>query len=527
MLDLSYLGLANVGAVYRNLSTPRLYEEAIHRSEAQVGHLGPLVVSTGTFTDCSGDDRFIVREPSTQGEIWWGKVNRPFDPVDFDRVLEGLRSHLQDKELFVQDCYSGADPEYQIKVRIITELAWHSLFARNMFLQEHDREVLADFVPDYTVIHCPDFRVDPDQVHTHSGAFILLSFDRKLVVIGGTGYAGEIKMAIFTVMNYLLPHQGVLSLHGSANIGPRGAPVLFVGQSGTGKTTLATEADRALIGDDELGWSDRGVFNLEGGCHAKVIRLSDEAEPQIYRTTRRFGTILENVSLDSDTHRIDLHRGHTENTRGAYPITHLDHLAEGSMGGHPRHIFLLTVDAFGVLPPIAQLTPEQAMYHFISGYASEVVATSQGDSEPVATFSPCFGAPFMPLHPTVYASLLGKRIAEHHVTAWLVNTGWTDGPYGAGERFKIAESRAVIRAATSNELAGPSRYFVRDPVFKFCIPRKCRGIPNELLTPRPTWGDPGAYDAKAKELAHRFAENFQQFAEQAGPDVAAAGPVLD
>jgi phosphoenolpyruvate carboxykinase (ATP) len=522
-LQLKGIDLKNLGTVHHNLSTPQLYEEAIRRDEALMGHLGPLVVSTGKYTGRSANDKFVVREPFTEDMIWWGKINKPFDPVDFDKVLYGLRSYLQNKDVFVQDGYAGADPKYRIKVRVISEHAWHSLFARNMFIREFDPEVIDSFEPDYTVIHCPSFQADPSQEHTASEAFVLLNLDQRMVVIGGTSYAGEIKKSIFTVMNYLMPIQGVLSLHSSANVGPDGDSAVFFGLSGTGKTTLSTEADRALIGDDELGWSDEGIFNYEGGCYAKMIRLSDESEPEIYQTTRRFGTVLENVTIDPDTRRLDLSQAATENTRGAYPITHIDNIAEGSMAGHPGHIFMLTADAFGVLPPIARLDPEQAKYHFISGYTAKVAGTERGVKEPQATFSACFGAPFMPLHPTVYADLLGKKIAEHDVSVWLVNTGWTGGPYGVGERFKIAHSRAVVRAALSGALANVD--YVKDPIFGFSIPVECPGIPSELLNPRSTWSDPSAYDAKATELAGLFRRNFDEFAEMAGAELAAAGPV--
>ena len=523
MVDLSYIGLTNTGEVFHNLSTPALYEEAIRRGEGQVGHLGPMVVSTGKYTGRSANDKFVVREPSSEDRIWWGKINKPFEVEDFDQVLYGLRSYLQNKEIFVQDCYAGADPNYRIKVRVITEHAWHNLFARTMFIREFDPEVLEDFVPDYTVVHCPDFQADPEQEHTHSEAFILLNVGRKMVVIGGTSYAGEIKKSIFTVMNYLLPQQGVLSLHSSANVSDDGNSAVFFGLSGTGKTTLSTEADRAMIGDDELGWSDQGIFNFEGGCYAKMIRLSDEAEPEIYQTTRRFGTVLENVTIDPDTRRLNLDEANTENTRGAYPISHLDNVAEGSMAGHPKNIFMLTADAFGVLPPIAKLTPEQAKYHFISGYTAKVAGTERGLQGVSATFSACFGAPFMPLHPAVYADLLGKKIDEHDVAVWLVNTGWTGGPYGVGERFKIAHSRAVIKAAIEGDL--DTVEYKDHPVFRFAVPTSCPGLPPELLDPRSTWEDPAAYDAKAKELAGLFNENFKEFAAEAGEEIVAAGPI--
>lgn len=524
MLHLASIGLTNVANVYRNLSTPALYEEAILRGEGEVGHLGPLVVSTGKYTGRSADDKFIVKEPSSEDLIWWGKINRPIEVGDFDKVLYGLRSYLQNKDIFVQDCYAGADPEYRIKVRVVTEHAWHSLFARNMFIRELDPDVLEDFEPDYTVLHCPGFQADPEHEHTRSEAFILLNLAKRMVVIGGTSYAGEIKKSIFTVMNYLLPQKGVLSLHSSANVDSENVSAVYFGLSGTGKTTLSTVADRAMVGDDEIGWSDRGVFNLEGGCYAKMIRLTDEAEPEIYQTTRRFGTVLENVSIDPATRRIDLQQADTENTRGAYPMSHLDNVVEGTMAGHPRNIFMLTADAFGVLPPISRLSPEQAKYHFISGYTAKVPGTEQGVKQPKATFSACFGAPFMPLHPTVYADLLGKKIAEHDALVWLVNTGWTGGPYGVGERIKIAYSRAVIAAAIEGKLDDVE--FSVDPVFGFAVPVECPGIPSELLHPRSTWEDKDAYDAKARELASLFVQNFGDVARDATDELIAAGPTL-
>jgi phosphoenolpyruvate carboxykinase (ATP) len=519
VLDLSYLGFTDVAAVFHNPSTPRLYTEAIRRGEAEVGHLGPLVVSTGEHTGWSADNRFIVSEPSTEDRIWWGTINRPCEPGDFQTVLAGLRDHVSNRELFVQDCYVGADPDFRVKVRVITELAWHSLFARNVFIQEHDRGVLAEFAPDYTVVLCPDFRPDGPG---DTGPFFIVSFDRRLILIGGTGYAGEMKQALFTVMNYLLPDRGVLSLHSAAGIGPKDETALLVGPSGSGKTTLGTDPELAFIADDALGWSDDGVFNLEGGCHARVVRLSAEAEPEIYQTTRRFGTVLENVGFVPGTQRVD-YQGGNEDTRSVYPLTHLANIAEGSTGGHPRQIILLTVDATGVLPPIARLTPEQAVYYFLSGYSSSPAGVG---TEPSAVFSPCFAAPFLPLHPAVYADLFAKKIAEHHVTVWLVNTGWTGDPGNEGRRLTVPESRAVIRAAVSYHLAGSSRDFIRDPIFRFCVPRKCRGFPTELLVPRYRWTDPDKYDAAADEIARRFAENFEQFAGHVAPEVAEAGPIL-
>ncbi len=525
MVDLSHAGLTHVGTVHHNLSTGELYEHAVRNGEAQIGHLGPLMVGTGKYTGRSANDKFVVDDPVSHDDIWWGEVNRPFAPADFEQVLYGLGSYLQNRDVYVQDCHAGADPEHRIDVRVITEHAWHSLFARTMFIREFDPDVLADFAPDWTVVHCPGFHAEPSRDNTHSEAFILLDLGRRMVVIGGTSYAGEIKKAIFTVMNHLLPKKGVLSLHSSANVGRDGDSAVFFGLSGTGKTTLSTEADRAMIGDDEIAWDDKGIFNIEGGCYAKMIRLSDTAEPEIYRTTRRFGTVLENVTFDPDTHRIDLDHATTENTRGAYPLTHLDNVDPTSMADHPRHIFMLTADAFGILPPIARLTPEQARYHFISGYTAKVAGTERGVKEPQTTFSACFGAPFMPLHPTVYADLLGDKIDQHDVQVWLINTGWVGGPYGVGERFPISTSRAVIRAAIDGDLDDvPTR---TDPTFGFAVPTHVPGVADDQLDPRSTWDDPDAYDDAAHDLAARFVKNFDEFTDVAGADLVAAGPHLD
>ncbi|MCU0271161.1 MAG: phosphoenolpyruvate carboxykinase (ATP) [Acidimicrobiales bacterium] len=523
MLDLSYLGITNTGTVFHNISTPALYEEAIRRREAMLSHLGPLVVRTGQYTGRSADDKFIVREPSSEDRIWWGKHNRPIEESAFDRLLVRLGAYLQGRDLFVQDVYAGADPDYRVKVRVITEHAWHSLFARNLLLQELDLDVVAQFAPDVHVIQAPDFHAIPEIDGTRSEAFILVHFARRLIIIGGTSYAGEIKKSVFTFMNFLLPPKGVLSMHASANQGPEGDTAIFFGLSGTGKTTLSADPDRALIGDDEHGWSDNGVFNFEGGCYAKVIRLSRTAEPEIYETTRRFGTVLENVAMDTRTRRLDLDDAVlTENTRAAYPISHLPNIVRGGQGGHPRSVVLLTADAFGVLPPLARLTPDQAMYWFVSGYTAKVAGTERGVTEPSATFSPLFGAPFMPLHPTEYAELFGERVRRHGSAVWLVNTGWSGGPYGVGERMSIAWSRAAVRAALDGSLDGAA--FDDDPVFGFAIPRSCPGLPDEVLQPRRTWSDPAAYDVAAADLARRFAENFAQYADVASQAVRDAGP---
>src|SRR5215213_181272 len=517
-------GLTNLGSVYWNLPTPRLYEEAVRRREGGIAHLGPLVVRTGQHTGRSPNDRFIVREPSSEGKIWWGEVNRPIEQEQYEAIRQRMLAYLQGRDLFVQDCYVGADERYRMPVRIVTAAAWHSLFAHNMFIQATPEE-LVDFVPEFTVIQAPGFHAIPEIDGTRSEVFIVLNFGERAVLIGGTEYAGEIKKSIFTVMNYLLPQRDVLSMHCSANVAnddPKDVAVFF-GLSGTGKTTLSADPRRTLIGDDEHGWSDHGVFNFEGGCYAKVIKLSPTAEPEIYETTRKFGTILENVGYDSETGRLDLDDAAlTENTRAAYPISHIPNALRHGVAGHPRTIVMLTADAFGVMPPIAKLTPEQAMYHFLSGYTAKVAGTESGVTEPSATFSTCFGAPFMALPPTVYANLLGDRIARHGADVWLVNTGWTAGPYGTGHRMPMAQTRALLTAALSGELRdAPMR---ADPTFGFAVPTACPGVPSEILDPRGTWSDPAAYDAQAARLANMFSENFKAFEDQVPTAVQAAGP---
>ncbi|NIM48064.1 MAG: phosphoenolpyruvate carboxykinase [Gemmatimonadales bacterium] len=515
-------GIRNVDTVYWNLSTSLLYEEAIRRREGHLAHLGPLVVRTGHHTGRAPNDKFLVHEPSSEDKVWWGKVNRPMEAANFETLYRRLLAYLQGEDIFVQDCYAGADPIHRLRVRVICETAWHSLFARNLFIQAPPDE-LAAHVPQFTVIHAPGFHAVPELDGTRSEAFVVLHFGRGLVLIGGTHYAGEIKKSIFTVLNYLLPQQDVLTMHCSANIGGDGDVALFFGLSGTGKTTLSTERSRTLIGDDEHGWSDHGVFNLEGGCYAKVIRLSPEAEPEIYETTRRFGTILENVGFDSATGHVDLDDDSlTENTRAAYPISHIPNATRGGTGGHPKNILMLTADAFGVLPPVARLTPEQATYHFLSGYTAKVAGTEVGIVEPKATFSACFGAPFMALSPTVYAKLLGEKIDRHGVTVWLVNTGWTGGPYGVGQRMSIGHTRAMVHAALDGALHDvPMK---PDPNFGVAVPSTCPGVPTEVLNPRNTWQDKGAYDQQARKLAAMFSENFQTFADEVPAEVRAASP---
>ncbi len=516
-------GIHNARAVYWNFSTPRLVEEAVRRREGILAEMGPLVVRTGQNTGRSPLDKFIVKEASSEQHIWWGDINRPFDEEKFNLLHEKVCAYFQGKELFVQDCFAGADPRYRLPIRIITETAWHSLFARNLFIPGKPDE-LRRHEPEFTVIQAPSFIAQPEIDGTRSGVFILVNFARRIVLIGGTSYAGEIKKSIFTVMNYLLPLKGVLSMHCSANVGKRGDTALFFGLSGTGKTTLSADPERTLIGDDEHGWSDHGVFNFEGGCYAKVIRLSAEAEPEIYATTRMFGTVLENVVINPDTRILDLDDAtYTENTRGAYPISYIPNASDTGLAGHPENLVMLTCDAFGVLPPIAKLTPEQAMYHFLSGYTAKVAGTEKGlGKEPQATFSTCFGAPFMALHPSVYSKMLGEKIAQHRVNCWLINTGWSGGPFGTGQRIPIAYTRAMVHAALNGELAEvPTR---EDPYFGLRVPEHVPGVPSEILNPRNTWEDKKAYDRKAMDLVNRFRNNFKAFESHVDESIRAAGP---
>lgn len=521
---LDELGITNANTVWWNLNTPALYEHAVRRREGLVAHLGPLVVRTGHHTGRSPNDKFIVREPQSERLIWWGKVNRPFEHAQFEQLYRRALAYLQGKDLFIQDCFAGADPQYRLPIRVVTETAWHNLFARNLFIQP-SLEQLAVHDPHFTVLNVPHFHADPQFDGTNSDVFVILNFARRLVLIGGTQYAGEIKKSVFTLLNYLLPQQGVLSMHASVNASKEhlDEAAVFFGLSGTGKTTLSADVTRTLIGDDEHGWSERGLFNLEGGCYAKVIRLARAAEPEIFETTRRFGTILENVSIDSNTRRLNLDDDSlTENTRAAYPISHIPNADRSGCCGHPRTIIMLTADAFGVLPPISKLTPAQAMYHFLSGYTAKVAGTETGITEPQATFSTCFGAPFMVLPPTIYAQMLGEKIARHKVSVWLVNTGWTGGPYGIGKRMSIAYTRAMVRAALSGALDEmPTR---PDPLFGVGVPLHCPDVPDEVLQPRNTWEDQAAYDRQACDLAHRFTANFTSFAAEVTPEVCAAGP---
>ncbi len=518
-------GFDTTGTVYWNQSEAQLYEQAIQRGEASLAAGGALVTRTGEHTGRAANDKFVVRESASEQDIWWGKVNKPIDQSRFNALLSRIREHWKGSDLFVFDGYAGADPNYQIKVRVINENAWQNLFARNMFVREADGQKLTEHAPDFTVINAPSFRADPTIDGTYSGTFILLDLSQRLALIGGTQYAGEIKKSIFTVMNYLLPKRGVMAMHCSANYGKdRDDVALFFGLSGTGKTTLSADSKRTLIGDDEHGWSDDGVFNMEGGCYAKVIRLDPQGEPAIYATTQRFGTILENVICNPETRCVDLDDDSlTENTRASYPLDHLSSVDLGGVAGHPKNVIFLTCDAFGVLPPISSLTEAQAMYHFLSGYTAKVAGTEKGVTKPSATFSTCFGAPFMPLHPGVYGKLLGEKLARHQAKVWLINTGWTGGPYGTGERMKLAYTRRMIDAALTGALDQVAT--ITDPIFGLAIPERIEGVPQEVLTPRNTWADAKAYDTQASRLADMFVENFKQFEDGVDADVKAAAPI--
>ncbi|MCE2503215.1 MAG: phosphoenolpyruvate carboxykinase (ATP) [Chlorobi bacterium] len=521
--QLEKFGITNVGEVLYNGTRARLTEEAVKRNEVFLVEGGPLLAYTGQHTGRSPNDKFVVEESGSKNQVWWGEVNRPFEQEHFNNLLVKARNYLSGRDLFVADCFVGADPRYRVGVRVINEHAWHNLFAQTMFIPLEKAPDPDSFHIDYTVVHVPDMQAVPDEDGTRSGTFVLIDFGQKILLIGGTSYAGEIKKSLFTTINYLLPLQHVMPMHCSANIGNLGDVALFFGLSGTGKTTLSADPERSLIGDDEHAWSNDGIFNVEGGCYAKVIRLSEEAEPQIYATTRMFSTILENVDVNEETRLLDLDSAkYTENTRAAYPLEFIPNTASGSTGGHPRNIIMLTADAFGVLPPIAKLTTAQAMYQFISGYTAKVAGTEKGVNEPQPTFSPCFGAPFMVHHPSVYAELLGAKIREHNVECWLINTGWTGGPYGVGSRIKIGYTRAMVRAALSKALEGVE--FQEDPIFGLNIPVHLPGLPEELLNPRNTWGNPDLYDEKANELAAKFNENFRKYEDGAAQEIRNAGP---
>jgi phosphoenolpyruvate carboxykinase (ATP) len=520
-VGLDSLGITQASNVYWNLSTPELYEEIARRNEGLFSAHGALIVDTGEHTGRAAKDKAIVRDEGSADQVFWGEVNKEFSTERFNALRDRMMAHTAGRDLFVQDTFAGADERYRLPIRVVTELAWHSLFARTMFI-DGGREI-GNFAPEFTIVNIPSFKADPERDSTRAQTFILMDFTQRLVLIGGTSYAGETKKSVFTILNYLLPQRGVMSMHCSANVGDAGDVAIFFGLSGTGKTTLSADPERRLIGDDEHGWSEDGVFNFEGGCYAKVIKLSAEAEPDIYRTTQMFGTVLENVVYDPVTRVLDLDdSAKTENTRAAYPLTSIPNIVPEGHAGHPQNIIMLTADAFGVLPPVARLTPEQAMYHFLSGYTAKVAGTERGVTEPEATFSTCFGAPFMVLHPGTYADLLGKKLTEHKATCWLVNTGWSGGPYGEGQRMKIKYTRAMIRAILNGSLAEVETR--PDPIFGVGVPTSCPDVPSEVLTPRNTWRDPEAYDRKARELAERFNRNFKKYEDGVSEGVRAVAP---
>jgi len=508
--DLSKQGLSPRGEVHWNLIAPELFQAAARRNEGEFADMGPFVAVTTPHTGRSPNDKFVVKEPTSDKDVDWGKVNQAMKTDSYSLLLADVKRHLNESsELFVEDLYCGADPTYRLSVRYISPNAWHMAFVRNMFIRPELSD-LPTFDPNFTVLHAPELQADPARHGTRSGTFIVLNVAERTILIGGTRYAGELKKAMFTVMNYLLPKQGVLSMHCSANVGKAGDTALFFGLSGTGKTTLSADPNRGLIGDDEHGWSEHGIFNFEGGCYAKVINLSPESEPDIYRTTQMFGTVLENVVLDPATKQVRFaDQSITENTRASYPLHYIRNYVEGGRGGHPRNVVFLTADAFGVLPPIAALTREQAMYYFLSGYTAKVAGTERGVLEPQPTFSACFGAAFLVWHPTKYAKMLGKLLHEHDSDVWLINTGWSGGPYGIGKRMKLSHTRAMVRAALAGELKKVKTE--TNPIFGLSVPVEIEGVPSKVLNPRSTWADAAAYDAQAKKLAGMFRQNFDKF----------------
>jgi phosphoenolpyruvate carboxykinase (ATP) len=519
--DLAGHGFNPRGRVYWNPTTSLLYTHALVREGARLAEGGSLVVDTGKHTGRAPKDKFLVREPESEDRIWWGDVNQEISEESFEGLRDRLATHLERRDLYVVNAFAGADPAHRIAVRVITESAWHALFAKTLFIDPTEEE-LDEHEPQALVLHSPTFEANPATDRTRAANFVVLHPSRCEVLIGGTEYAGEIKKSIFTLMNDRLPLDGVFPMHCSANVGDDGDVAIFFGLSGTGKTTLSADPERHLIGDDEHGWSDEGVFNVEGGCYAKVIHLSAEAEPEIYNTTRTFGTVLENVVVD-ERGVLDLDDGSkTENTRAAYKLEQIANALPEKQAGHPTSVIFLTADAFGILPPIARLSRDQAMFFFLSGFTSKLAGTEIGVTEPQPTFSACFGAPFLPQHPTVYARMLGERLDRHGATVWLVNTGWTGGPFGEGERMPIAETRALLRAALSGELDNVE--FRTDRLFGFEVPVEVPGVVSKLLDPRATWADPDRYDRKARDVARMFRDNFEQKFADAAPTIAAVGP---
>lgn len=523
--NLVKFGLNPTKEVHVNLPVAQLFEHAVLRSEVAVVEGGAIAVITSPHTGRSPNDKFIVNSGASAEKIWWGSVNKPMEPQAAARLKARVSAYLQGRDLYVVDAWGGTDPHARIPIRVITENAWHALFANNMFVRPTAQE-LASHSPEFMILHAPNFQCDSHIDSTRSNAAIVIDFERRYVLIAGTKYAGEMKKSVFTILNYLMPQKGILSMHASVNYSKslgKNETAVFFGLSGTGKTSLSADPERILVGDDEHGWSDDGTFNFEGGCYAKLIRLSPEAEPEIYATTQRFGSVLENVVFDSDTRICDLNSETiTENTRGCYPIDFIPSATLDGQGGHPKHIIMLTADAYGVLPPVSRLSSEQAMFHFLSGYTAKVAGTEKGITEPTATFSPCFGGPFLPLHPGVYAKMLGEKIAKHNVKVWLVNTGWTGGPYGVGSRIKISQTRAMVHAILSGQLNDTKT--TPDPIFGIGVISQIPGVDSTLLQPRSTWKDASAYDAKAKDVAARFVKNFEQYADGVAPEVRAAAP---
>ena len=536
MRDLNMHGIEPKHAVHWDPSTPELYEATLRRGEGELAHKGPLVVETVPYTGRSPKDKYVVREPDTEQDIWWGDVNHPMEPEVYYRLYDKVTAYLGDRELFIQDMYAGADPKNRLAIRAITESPWHSLFCRNMFIlprvaRQFDTppaimdvsDVAEPFVPDFTIVHAPHFKANPEEDGTRSEVFICISFDHKVLLIGGSTYAGEMKKSVFSVMNYLLPKRDVLSMHASATVGrERGDSAVIFGLSGTGKTTLATDPARLMVGDDEIGWGSDGVFNIEGGSYAKTINLSVEDEPLIFQACNQFETILENVVLDPSRMVVWTDGSKTENTRSAYPLKHLPNAEPSMVGPHPENIVLLSADAFGVLPPIAKLSREQAMYYFVSGYTAKLAGTERGVTEPSATFSPCFGAPFLPLPPSYYADVLAAKIDEHDCRVWMINTGWTGGPSGVGSRIRIPYTRAMLNAALEGKLEDVE--YVEDPIFNLMVPSEVPDVPSELLQPRLTWDNKDAFDAQAKKLAYMFVENFKQYSDGVADGVVESGP---
>jgi len=520
--SLENIGLGRVSNAYWNLTPSELVEETLVAGQGVLSNTGALAVDTGEFTGRSPLDRFVVADETTENTVWWGKVNIKFSPEKFDALYNRMRAYLTNRDVYVRDAYACTDPEYRLNIRVVTEFPWSNMFAHNMFLRPTTEEI-DNFTPDWHIVCAPDFHADVEIDGTRQHNFAILNFTKKMIIIGGTAYTGEIKKGIFSVLNYILPHErDVLSMHCSANVGANGDTAVFFGLSGTGKTTLSSDPNRQLIGDDEHGWSNKGVFNFEGGCYAKCIDLSREKEPQIYDAIK-FGAILENVGFEEDGCTPDYtDSSRTENTRVSYPLDHIDNIMKPSMGDVPKNIFFLTCDASGVFPPISRLTPGQAMYHFISGYTAKVAGTEAGITEPVTTFSACFGAPFLPLHPTKYATMLGKKMQENAVKVWLINTGWSGGAYGVGERIKLKYTRAMITAALEGKLDNVS--YEEHAVFGLNMPTTCENVPSEILNPRNTWSDKAAYDRKASDLAAKFVDNFSKFAEYASEEILAAAP---